>query len=314
MASIEERTGKGLAVVSGALGAGQLAVPGTMTRLVGLQPDPGRTLLMRLIGARELLAGGLLAAAGRPTAGAWSRVVGDGMDLGLLLAGLRSPGARRSRVVGSLAVVGLITMADVLTARALTAPASRARHGERPDEPGIDLRRAVTVGVEPEQAYATWRDLASLPRFMGHLESVEVTGPRTSRWTAKAPLGRTVSWDAELVAEEPGERLAWRSVPGSQVTNEGEVRFVRAPRDQGTEVHVRLRYEPPAGAVGSMVARLLGEEPRQQLADDLHRFEQLLETGTVVRSDGNPTGGRLPQRPAQPGADPATDGAAAPAR
>ena len=87
------------------------------------------------------------------------------------------------------------------------------------------------------------------------------------------------------------------------------MRFGAAPGGRGTEVRVELSYDPPGGKLGNAVARLLGEEPRQQVTDDLRRFKQILETGEVVRSEGSPEGhrsGRLAaQRPGQPEGSPA---------
>jgi uncharacterized membrane protein len=87
------------------------------------------------------------------------------------------------------------------------------------------------------------------------------------------------------------------------VPNEGSVRFTDAPADRGTEVHVELRYDPPAGKAGALVAALFGEEPKQQVRDDLRRFKQVMETGEVVLSDGSLEGageGASKERPAQP--------------
>ena len=119
---------------------------------------------------------------------------------------------------------------------------------------------------------------------MWHLEQVEWTGEGRTRWTAKAPLGTTVTWDAELTEDVRGEVIAWRSLPGADVDNTGSVRFTPAPAGRGTEVRVHLRYSLPGGRAGALVARLLGEEPHQQVEDDLRRFKQVLETGEVVRT------------------------------
>ena len=53
-------------------------------------------------------------------------------------------------------------------------------------------------------------------------------------------------------------------------------------------MHVDLAYDVPGGALGKAVAKYFGEEPQQQLDDDLRRLKQVLETGEVVRSDGAP--------------------------
>jgi uncharacterized membrane protein len=53
---------------------------------------------------------------------------------------------------------------------------------------------------------------------------------------------------------------------------------------------VVLTYEPPAGYFGSLVARLFGEEPNQQVAEDLRRFKRLMESGTIMKTEGQPSG------------------------
>jgi uncharacterized membrane protein len=172
----------------------------------------------------------------------------------------------------------------------------------------VELTAATTVRRAPDEVYAYWRRLENLATFMAHVEAVHAldAGPDATRshWRVRGPLGTTVEWDAEIVRDVPGEFLAWRSLEGADVDNSGSVRFVPAPGDRGTEVHVQLRYDAPGGKIGAAIARLFGEDPRQQLDDDLRRFKQVMETGEVVLSDGAPLGkrarGEFPQRPAQP--------------
>jgi len=157
----------------------------------------------------------------------------------------------------------------------------------------------VTIKRPRQEVYQFWRELGHLPAFMIHLESVTTTGPGRSRWVAKGP-GAPVEWEAEIEEDRPDELISWHSVDGAEVPNRGSVRFIDAPADRGTEIRVELSYEPPAGAAGVMVARWLGEEPNQQLRDDLRRLKQVLETGEVVLSDGSPLGageGAFNERP-----------------
>ena len=171
----------------------------------------------------------------------------------------------------------------------------------------MELTATTTIRKPAPEVYAFWRDLENLPTFMAHLEEVRATGDRTSHWSAGAPFGKNVEWDAEIVEEAPGEKIAWRSTGKADVPNAGSVRFVPAPDGVSTEVHVVLVYEIPGGRVGKAIAKYFGEEPHQQLDDDLRRLKQVLETGEVVRSDGAPWGKRarkeFPQRPAQPLSD-----------
>jgi uncharacterized membrane protein len=171
----------------------------------------------------------------------------------------------------------------------------------------MELTATTTIRKPAPEVYAFWRDLENLPTFMAHLEEVRGTGDRTSHWSAGAPFGKNVGWDAEIVEEAPGEKIAWRSTGNADVPNAGSVRLVPAPDGVSTEVHVVLVYDIPGGRVGKAVAKYFGEEPHQQLDDDLRRLKQVLETGEVVRSDGAPWGKRarkeFPQRPAQPLSD-----------
>jgi uncharacterized membrane protein len=153
----------------------------------------------------------------------------------------------------------------------------------------MDVHAAITVNATPREAYDLWRDLERLPTFMTHLESVRVSGDGRSHWVATAPTG-TVEWDAEIVEDDPGSVLAWRSLDGADVPNEGRVAFTPAPGGRGTEVRVRIGYHQPAGKLGKAVARLLGEDPQTQVEDDLRRFKAVLEVGEVVRSAASPAG------------------------
>jgi uncharacterized membrane protein len=168
----------------------------------------------------------------------------------------------------------------------------------------LHVKKSVTINRPRAEIYQFWRRLENLPRFMVHLESVTSGSGRRSHWVAAAPFGR-VEWDAEIISDVPNEMIAWRSLQGSDVANEGSVRFAAAPGDRGTEVRVEFLYEAPAGKLGAAIAKLFGEEPQQQLTDDLRRLKQVLETGEVVRSDGSPEGagqGATQQRVAQPSA------------
>ena len=168
----------------------------------------------------------------------------------------------------------------------------------------MHLTGSITISRTPADLYEFWRRLERLPTFMVHLDEVRDLGGGRSHWVATAPFGRTVEWDADIVEDVPGERIAWRSEPGADVDNQGSVRFRPAPGGRGTELWVEIDYDMPAGKLGELVARYFGEEPHQQLDDDLRRLKQVIETGEVVRSDGAPGGKKarseFPQRPARP--------------
>jgi uncharacterized membrane protein len=155
---------------------------------------------------------------------------------------------------------------------------------------GIKIEKSMTITKSPEELYTFWRNFSNLPRFMNHLESVTELDGKRSHWVAKAPAGMTVEWDAEIINEEKNELIAWRSLEGATVPNAGSIRFEPAPANRGCVVRVSLSYEPPGGALGSKIAKLFGEEPGQQIEEDLRRFKQLMETGEIASTDVQPSG------------------------
>lgn len=157
-------------------------------------------------------------------------------------------------------------------------PVANALSGRR----GVHVREAVRLERPIAEVYGFWRDLANLPRFMAHLESVCEEGFR-SRWVALGPAGTRVQWDAELINDEPRKVIGWRSLPGSDITTAGSVNFDEV-RKGATQVTVHLQYAAPAGKAGAAVAALFGREPSQMIREDLRRFKQLLEAGELAQA------------------------------
>ena len=125
---------------------------------------------------------------------------------------------------------------------------------------------------------------------MKHLKSVTVLSDKRSHWVASAPMGASVEWDADIIEDRENELISWASVEGADVDNSGFVRFKPAPGDRGTEVKVVIEYAPPGGVVASALAKLFGEEPEQQIGDELRRFKMLMEAGEIATTEGQPKG------------------------
>ena len=278
------------------LGAGlpALSAPGAGARLMGLREDDTTRALVFAVGLRETACGVSMLAWPRFAGWVWMRVAGDAMDLAALGWALASGAStRRNRTVATTAATAGIAALDLWSALGASRRAASRRH---PYEYAVEAKRAITVNRSREEVYQAWRDLRNLPRFMQNLEAVEMTGENRSHWVAKAPAGTSVEWDAQITDDQPNERISWRSLPGSQVENAGSVRFTTAPGERGTEVHVEIRYTPPAGKLGAVVAKIFGKDAGQQMASDLRRFKQVMETGEIARSAVSARGGG----PAQP--------------
>lgn len=223
----------------------------------------------------------------------WASAIGGGA---LALYGLTrgtKGGIALALIGGSLAYRGISGHCSLYEAIGLNRSGSYS--GDNPNVSvgggqGVKVEKSVTINRSPEELYTYWRNFENLPRFMNHLESVKVEGGSRSHWVAKGPAGSSVEWDAEIYNEKPNEMIAWRSLEGSDVANAGSVHFESAQGGRGTTVRVVLKYDPPAGKLGALVARLFGENPEQQIDEDLRRFKQLMETGETAKTEGQPTG------------------------
>ena len=291
------RMARALGVFSLGLGLVQVAAPRRFIETIGFRPRPDREASVRAVGIRELGAAAGLLARPLPVAFMWMRVAGDLLDIALLARARRARDTDTGRVRATTAAAVGVTALDLIgSVRATQAATNGTTTGRR-------ITKAVTIQRPREEVWAYWRDLPNLPRFMHHLEEVRVLDERRSHWVAKAPFGARVEWDAEIEEEVPNERLSWRAMEGAQLSNAGTVEFRTAPGDRGTEVVATFTYDPPAGPLGVAIAKLTGEEPDQQAGADMRRLKQILETGSVVVSDGTFGGRRLRQRPAQPPSD-----------
>ncbi len=135
--------------------------------------------------------------------------------------------------------------------------------------------KAIEIDAPLERVFDLFSDFENFPRWMSNIKDVHYTGRRFSRWTARAPLGTSVEWEAETLVFEPNRRIAWRTVRGDVNTN-GEVIF-EPTRRGATLLRVLLGYDPPAGRLGALVASLFGKNPEQQLEEDLHHFADIAE-------------------------------------
>ncbi len=288
-----EQLARGLGFFSLGLGLSEFLAPRAIAKISGI--DEKNTGFIRLMGLREIFHGlGIFAQGRKPAEAVWARVAGDALDLAALGAAFASPKSNKGRLAFATANVMAVTALDVICASELSGNQSTTTGG-------TDVKKSIIINKTPEELYQFWHNFENLPTFMKHLESVKVTGEGRSHWVAKAPAGSSVEWDAEVTEDRPNELIAWRSLEGADVDNSGSVRFERAAGDRGTIVKVEIEYNPPGGAVGKVVAKLFGEEPEQQVSDDLRCLKQVMEVGEVIISDGTVwDNGLLTQRAAQP--------------
>ena len=142
----------------------------------------------------------------------------------------------------------------------------------------VDVRRSIEIARPREELFAIWRDFSNLPRFMSHLDRVDVLSDTKSHWVTKGPAGIRVEWDAEIVDERENEWIAWQAVEPAEVPNNGTVMFRDAPSGD-TEIFVTLEAQPPGGKLGELVARMFGKSPDRQVRMALEKFKEMAEGG-----------------------------------
>jgi uncharacterized membrane protein len=174
------------------------------------------------------------------------------------------------------------------------APLTSARASEKRAEAvekdeGVIVGRSVTIDRPRSEIYAFWRDFTNLPQVMDNIERIDVVDSRRSHWVVKAPAGKTVEWDSIVTDDEPDRLIAWQAVEGSDIRNAGRVEFLDAAPGRGTIVRATITYDPPAGLLGEIIAKLFQREPNVQVRRDLRRLKQFLETGEVT-SSASPSG------------------------
>jgi uncharacterized membrane protein len=152
---------------------------------------------------------------------------------------------------------------------------------------GVDIVKTIEINVPVAEVWSFWNNFENFPRFMTHLREVRDLGNGRSHWVAEGPAGTSAGWNAEITLRAENQMLAWKSTPDSVVRNAGIVRFDPTPNG-GTRVHIRLSYNPPAGALGHAVAKLFHRDPRAEMDDDLVRLKSLLEDGKTRGRDRTP--------------------------
>jgi uncharacterized membrane protein len=265
------------------LGVAELLAPQALGRMIGVG---NQSTVLRMCGVREIVSGVGLLSGRAPATFAMSRVVGDVMDLALLGASLRSPQSNPTRVAAVATAVAGVAALDLYASKVELQSSMAVAHQDVP------VHASLMINSAPEKVYAFWRKLENLPQFMPSLESVIVLDEQRSEWSARMPGGMQLRWQSEIVEDQAGRLISWRTIDGSQINHVGSVRFEPGPGGQGTQVHVEVYYGIPGGSVAAKAVELVSMPPESIMIEDLRRLKQLIETGEIATTRGQSTGVR----------------------
>ena len=151
------------------------------------------------------------------------------------------------------------------------------------------VRTSALIQRDRDELYALWRDVKAAPTWQEQITKVSVTGDRTSHWVMMESDGKTIEWDSEILADEPGKRIAWRSIGGDS-DNAGEVVLEEAPGGRGTLVTVLQEFR--MGKLASAWETFVGRNPKQAVIENLRHFKALAESGEIPKIQGQPHGDR----------------------
>ena len=220
----------------------------------------------------------------------WASAIGGTV---LIVQGLRSrsvPGAALALLGGGLIYRGLTGHCSAYRAMKIDTAGKQRSEADEHVHHGRLIKHTAIVDRPAQELYDFWANVENAPKFMSNIRKVMKTGPKTSHWVSEGPFGKTFEWDSEEINMIPGHLIAWQTLPGSDVTQAGAVRFEPSTGGRGTKVTLEVNYEPPAGALGVAVAKLIGQDPDAMSKENLRRFKQLMETGEITTTEGQPSG------------------------
>lgn len=182
---------------------------------------------------------------------------------------------RRGLIGSALAPVGL-----GLVSRALTNLEMKRLVGINAGSRVIDIQKTITIAAPVQEVFDFWTHHENFPHFMSNVREIRKIGETRYHWVVAGPAGVSVEWDAEITKLVPNKLIEFKSLPGSGVEQIGTIHFT--PITEGdTCVDIKLSYNPPAGAIGHLVARLFGADPKTEMDQDLMRMKSFIETGRV---------------------------------
>jgi uncharacterized membrane protein len=218
----------------------------------------------------------------------WASLIGGGTLVAFGLMRRKWDGYLMAAIGGGLVAHGATAHSSLYRALGVHTDRRSGRNVSVPYELGVRVDKSITINKPVKEVYSFWRNLENLPKFMRNLESVQEIDNKHSHWVAKMPVGASLQWTAEIVNEKENELIGWRSTLGADVPNAGSVHFSGADGEHGTIVRLELQYDPPGGNLGALLAKMVGNDPAKQIAEDLRRLKQLLETGEIPTIKGQP--------------------------
>lgn len=227
----------------------------------------------------------------RTNSNRWERIVSTALGGVILTVGLRRRslgGAATALIGGWLCYRGISGRSPSCQLFGMRATADSEGQNAGVSADATEIERSITIGESADELHRFWREPQHLSRIVGHVAKITDAGEDRQHWVVPLPLGG-IAWNTQVVEECPGEFLRWESLAGAELPNEGAVHFRSAPGDRGTEVTLRVRFDPPGGVLGDAAVTLLDPGLSLLAGTALRRFKSLVETGEIPTLERNPS-------------------------
>lgn len=182
-------------------------------------------------------------------------------------------GKRRGALGPAISSLGL-----AVVTRAFTNVEGRRLIGMNGRTRGVEIEKTITVNAPIDKVFTYWSHPENFPEFMSHVLEVRRIDAGIYHWKVGGPAGLQVGWYGAITKLDFNKTLAWKSLPGSMVNQNGITRFTSNP-DGSTRIDIKMSYQPLAGIVGHEIGKLFGADPKHEMDDDLMRMKTFIETG-----------------------------------
>lgn len=135
----------------------------------------------------------------------------------------------------------------------------------------------VVIRRPIQDVYSFYRDFANLPRFLGDVVTVERLADMTYRWVVTGPFGARVPVTVTITEQRVNRLIRYQTCGPALLRGRWQLDF-SADTDSGP-TRVREQLVVPLGAIGRALLALIGKFPDREVAANLTRLKQLLESG-----------------------------------
>ncbi len=142
------------------------------------------------------------------------------------------------------------------------------------------VESSVTIQRPLSEVFSFYRNFGNLPLFLGDVMAIQQIDQVHSRWTIQGPLGIRVHWTIKVTEERANELIRYETTGSPRLRTYWEIHFFFGSQAGATEVREVMRA--PFGRLGRAALALIGKYPAEEVHANLHRFKEIMETGSVT--------------------------------